>query len=57
MPAHLADRWPCYELYYARRASLTELETVMSVVDVLDAIDALNYCASHHPDSLDEDWE
>lgn len=57
MPAHLEDRWPCFELYHARRASWTELDTLMSVTDVLDAIDALNYCASRRADSPDEDWE
>jgi hypothetical protein len=57
VPAHLEDRWPCFELYNARRATWTELDTVMSVVDVLDAIDALNYFAGRTNESSDEDWE
>lgn len=54
VPAHLQDRWPCFLLYHAKRATWTELDSTMSMTDVLDAIDALDYLNRQRPPSDDE---
>lgn len=42
VPAGLEDRWPCFVLVEAGKATWTEVTEKMSMCDVLDLIDACN---------------